>query len=93
MKFVALTRPLAAGWDKGRQVCHNRPDALPGDEGEEVEPVRADVADRSQRAAPIRLQPPIPVGLEQQPILVVAAGDEPDVAKPSSRNELVSVLV
>ena len=87
------TRRLAAGRDEGRQVCHHRADALPGDEGEEVEPVRADVADRAQRPAAIRLQPPVPVGLEQQPILVVAAGDEPDVSKLSRSDELVDVLV
>ena len=55
--------------------------------------MRANVADRAQRPAAIRLQPPVPVGLEQQPILVVAASDEPDVSKLSRRDELVGVLV
>ena len=34
--------------------------------------MRADVPDRPQRAAAIGLEPPVPVGLEEQPILEVA---------------------
>ena len=67
--------------------------ALAGDEGHEVQPVRPDVADGAQRAAPVRLEPPVPVGVEEQPVLEVAAGHEPDVAEPAAGDELVDVLV
>ena len=55
--------------------------------------MRADVADRPQRAAALGLEPPVPVGVEQQPVLEVAAGDEPDVAEPAVGDELADVLV
>ena len=70
------TRRLLAGGDERGQVGHHRHDRLAGDEGHQVEPVRADVADRAQRAALVRLEPPVPVGLVEQPVLEVVAGDE-----------------
>ena len=66
---------------------------LAGHEGHEVEPVRPDVADRAQRAAAVRLQPPVPVALEEQPVLEIASGHEPDVAEAAVRDELARVLV
>ena len=38
---------------------------MAGDEGGQVEPVGADVADRSQGPAALGLQAPVPVRLEQ----------------------------
>ncbi len=70
-----------------------RDDPLAGDEGHQVEPVRADVADRPQRAAALRLEAPVPVALEEQPVLEVAAGHQPDVADVARRDDLVRVLV
>ena len=68
-------------------------DALAGDERHQVEPVRADVADGAQRAAALGLEPPVPVALEEQPVLEVAAGDEADVAELAAGDDLVRVLV
>ena len=62
------------------EVGHDLDDPLAGHERHQVEPVRADVADRAQGPAPVRLEPPVPVALEEQPVLEVAPGDEPDAA-------------
>ena len=51
----------------------------------QVEPVRADIADRPQRAARIGLEPPVPVGVVEQPVLEVVAADQPDVAQRRRR--------
>ena len=67
--------------------------ALAGHEGHQVQPVRPDVADRTQGAAAFRLEAPVPVALEQQPVLEVAAGHEPDVADLAARDDIVGVLV
>ena len=53
----------------------------------------ADVADRSQCPAALGLEPPVPVGLEQQPVLEVAPGDQPHVADLARGHDLVGVLV
>ena len=53
----------------------------------------ADVADRPQRPAALRLEPPVPIGLEQEPILEVAPGDQPDIADLARGDELVGVLI
>ena len=47
------------------------------------------------RSAPPRsgLEPPVPIGVVEQPVLEVAAGDQPDLAKGTARDELVGVLV
>ena len=74
------TGRLASGADEGGQVGHDLDDALTGHEGHQVEPVRADVADRAERAAAVGLEPPVPVALEQEPVLEVATGDQPDIA-------------
>ena len=79
--------------DEGRQVGHHRDDRLAGQERHQVEPVRADVADRAERAALVRLEPPVPVGVEEQPVLEVAAGHEADVAQPAGGDQLADVLV
>src|SRR5690242_11405414 len=63
-----------------------------GDELDEVEPVRADVRDRPERAAPLRLEPPVPVGREQEPVLEVAAVDVPDLAEPTVREQCARFL-
>ncbi len=69
-------RPALAHGDDRGEVGHHRLDAAAGDELQQVDPVRADVADRAQLAALGRVQAPVPVGVEQQPVLQVAAGDE-----------------
>ena len=84
---------LAARLDERRQVGHDADDPLTGDEGHQVEPVRADVADRPQRAAALRLEAPVPVALEEQPVLEIAAGHQPDIADIASRHDLVGMLV
>ena len=84
LRREGLDRAASARWrgrDERREVGHHRGDRLAGHERHEVEPVRADVADRPEGAALVRLQPPVPVGLEEQPVLEVAAGHEPDVAE------------
>ena len=81
---------LLAHRDERRQVGHHLDDVQAGDEARQVEPVRADVADGAERAATLGLEPPVPVGLEQQPVLEVAAGDQADVAEPAVRTTLAT---
>ena len=79
--------------DEGREVGHHRHDPVAGHERHQVEPVRADVADGAERAAAIRLQPPVPVTGEEEPVLEVAAGHQPDLAERSGRDDVAGVLV
>ena len=58
-----------------------------GDPLRKVHPVRADVGDRPQRAALLRLEAPVPVGRIEQPVLEVAAVDVPDLAQRARRHE------
>ncbi len=53
----------------------------------------ADVAEGAQRAALLRIEPPVPVRVEEQPVLEVAAGDQADVAQVAGTDPLVEVLV
>ncbi len=55
--------------------------------------MRTDVADRPQCAAALRLEPPVPVALEKQPVLEVAAGDQTYVANIARRDHLARMLV
>ena len=55
--------------------------------------MRPDVADGPQRAALVRIEAPVPVGVEEQPILEVVAGHEADIAKLAGRDQLPDVLV
>ena len=84
---------LRALLDECREVGHDRGHPLAGEERHQVEPVRADVADRPQRAALVGLEPPVPVRLEEQPVLEVVAGHQPDVAEAARGDELAHVLV
>ena len=84
---------LLANLDECRQVRHDRHDRLPGDERREIQPVRADVADGAEGPAALGLEAPVPVGLEEEPILEVAAGHQADVADLATSHELVGVLV
>ena len=80
--------------DEGRQVGHHLCHPAAGDEAGQVQPVRADVADRPQRAALLALEAPVPVGIEQQPVLEVAPADQPHVAQPAvTRSNPREVLV
>ena len=49
--------------------------------------------DRPQRAALLRDQAPVPVGVLEQPVLEVAAGDQPHLAQAAVAHELRRVLV
>ena len=74
----------------GRAVARSANTAsirLPGHPLREVHPVRADVGDRAQRAALLRLEAPVPVGRIEQPVLQVAAVDVPDVAQRADAHE------
>jgi hypothetical protein len=53
----------------------------------------ADVADCAKLTAPVGLQSPVPVGLEEEPVLEVAAGHQPDVAECVIGDDLARVLV
>ena len=55
--------------------------------------MRPDVADRPQRPALVRLQPPVPVTLVEQPVLEVVTRDEANVAQPAGLDDLAEVLV
>jgi hypothetical protein len=55
--------------------------------------VRADVADGAQGTTVFGLEPPVPVRVEQQPILEIVAGDEPHVADRVAGDHLAQVLV
>ena len=55
--------------------------------------MRADVADRPQRAALVGFQPPVPVGVEQQPVLEVVTRREADIAEIAGADRLPHVLV
>ena len=58
---------------EGREIDADRADLLPGDVLDHVAPVRADVAHRPERAAVLRLDAPVPVGVVEQPVLRVGA--------------------
>ena len=79
--------------DEGREVGQDLDDVLPRDVGHQVHPVRPDVADGPQRATAIRLEAPVPVALEQEPVLEVVAGHQPDVTERPGRHGLPGVLV
>src|SRR5262249_61818125 len=57
-----------------------RIDMQAGDEADEIEPVRADVPDSTQRAAFAGIDTPVVVRGKQQPILQIAAGNVKDIA-------------
>ena len=84
---------LVAGPHERRQVGHHRGDRVAGHERSEVEPVRPDVADRPERAALVRLEPPVPVALVEEPVLEVVAGHEPTSPRPPPATHLAGVLV
>ena len=52
-------------------------DAVAGDELGEVAPVRADVGERARRAAELRVDAPVVVLGRREPVLQVAAMDQP----------------
>ena len=58
------------------QVGHHRDDALAGDRRHEVQPVRADVADRPERRRPGPARAASSSRSREQPVLEVVAGDE-----------------
>ena len=68
-------------------------DTMTGHEGHEVQPVRPDVADGTQGAASIGSKPPVPVTGEEQPVLEIAAGHQPDLTDTTRRHDIVRVLV
>src|SRR5204863_9116480 len=78
--------------DRRREVGEELHDARSRDELREVEPVRADVADGPEFAALLGLEPPVPVGREQQPVLEVTAVDVPDLAYAAVAHERAGLL-
>ena len=55
--------------------------------------MRSDVTDRAEGAALAGLQPPVPVGVVEEPVLEIVAGDEPDLAQVAGGDPLTDVLV
>jgi hypothetical protein len=73
------------------QVGEDGGDALAGDEAGQIEPVGADVGDGAEHAALAGVEPPVPVGRLQQPVLDVDAVDAVDgteVPAPDARASL-----
>ena len=66
--------------DEGVQVGEHLRHLLTGHEAGQVDPVRADVGHRPQRALAFGVESPVPVGLEQQPVLQVVPADQPRCA-------------
>jgi hypothetical protein len=83
---------LAFG-QEGREFGHHRLRLQPGDEARQVHPMGADIAHGPERAAHLRFQPPVPVGGLGQPVLVVVAGDETDIAKLPRPHHAMRLLV
>jgi hypothetical protein len=54
--------------------------------------VRADVGHGTKRTPFVGLEPPVPIGREEQPVLEVAAVDVPDVADVSIRDQGAGLL-
>ena len=79
--------------DERVQVGADLDDALAADELDEVEPVRADVGDGTEVALAGGVEPPVPVGVEQQPVLQVVAADQPRLADRAGADEGGGVLV
>ena len=71
----------------GLQVGHHRFDLEAGDEADEVEPVRADVADGPELAALALQHAPVEVGRVEQPVLHVAAVHVQHVADRPAAHE------
>ena len=67
---------MPANGNEGVEVGHDLHDAPTGHESAEVEPVRADVGHRPEPSRFLGLETPVPVGVAQQPVLVIGAGDE-----------------
>ena len=61
---------------EGMQVGEHLGDAETGHEANEIQPVRADVGDGAQPPGRCGVDPPVPVGVEQEPVLEVATADE-----------------
>ena len=86
-------RGFQALGQKGGQVGQNGHRLLPRNKADKVQPMRPDIANRSQGTALIRLKPPVPVGRFGQPVLMILPGDQPDLAQPAIRHQLSRVLI
>ena len=78
--------------DDSRKVGAELDDAQAGDELGEIEPVRADVADRAQGTALVGLEAPVPVGRQCEPVLQIAAVEVPDAAEHAVAHECSRVV-
>jgi hypothetical protein len=58
-----------------------------------VDPVGPDVPERPQLAALGRVEAPVPVGVQEQPVLEIPAGDQADATQSASPDRAVQVLV
>ena len=73
------------GWflahrDKGLKIGANSFDALAGDKGQQIQPVRTNVGDGTHHATQIRLQPPVPIAGQQEPVLQIRTLHDVDIA-------------
>ena len=78
--------------DRGAEVGEDLDDPAPGHELRQVEPVRADVADRAELAATLGLEPPVPVLGRREPVLEVAAVHRPDLSQLARVHALAGLL-
>ena len=70
----------------GVQVGEDGCNLLAGDEARQVEPACADVRDCAQRPALAGIEPPVPVGRLQEPVLDVDAVDAVNLAEVAAPN-------
>jgi hypothetical protein len=84
---------LVANLHERREIGHHALDPEAADEARQVQPVGPDVADGAERAALGRVQAPVPVGVQQEPVLEVVPGDHPDLAQLALAEQLGRVLV
>ena len=85
-------RRAAANRDRGGEIGQQLGHGQARDELHQIEPVGADVGDGPQLAALVRLEPPVPVRGEEEPVLEVAAVDVPDLADAAVREERPGLL-
>ena len=85
-------RVVALGHERV-QVGEHLDHLAAADEAGEVEPVRADVGNGAQATLTRGVEAPVPVGVEEQPVLVVAAGDEARLTDRARSDQGGGVLV
>ena len=66
--------------------------ALAGDKGHQVQPVRTDVGDGTHGATQARFQAPVPVGGKEQPVLQIRTLDDVDIADLAALHQRTSMM-